>query len=179
LFHFPSPGDVLRRLGMQFEIERLASRHLCRRSAGDNSARHRFSSIIAHAIRLDAHKANIEFHSDGYGTIIPAMDEAMAMDNKQTGNIPGPGPGRPKGSPNKTTKILREAILEAAEQSGEDGQGRDGLVGYLRRVADTDIKAFSTLLGKVLPLQVTGEHGDLPVIPVINLTIGKEPAEAA
>ena len=68
--------------------------------------------------------------------------------------------GRPKGRPNKTTRVLREAILLAAEQAGEDGEGHDGLVGYLRRVANKDVKAFSSLLARVLPLQITGmvEH---------------------
>jgi hypothetical protein len=74
---------------------------------------------------------------------------------------PGPraGKGRPKGSLNKTTATLKEAILKAAELSGRDGKGKDGLVGYLRRVADDEPKAFAGLLGRVLPLQVTGENG--------------------
>ncbi|WP_189423556.1 hypothetical protein [Devosia pacifica] len=69
------------------------------------------------------------------------------------------GPGRPKGLPNKTTSKLKDAILLAAEKSGGDTKGKDGLVGYLKRVADEDVKAFSGLLGKVLPMQVTGEDG--------------------
>lgn len=77
--------------------------------------------------------------------------------NKQTQRKAGPG--RPKGSPNKTTAALKEAILLAAEQVGEDGEGYDGLTGYLRRVAKEDVKAFSGLLGKVLPYQLTGEGG--------------------
>lgn len=68
-------------------------------------------------------------------------------------------PGKPKGAINKTTKNLREAILIAAEKSGGDQSGKDGLIGYLKRVADEDVKAFAGLLGKVLPLQVTGEGG--------------------
>lgn len=67
--------------------------------------------------------------------------------------------GRQKGSLNKTTGLLKDAILKAAEDSGEDGSGKDGLVGYLRLVARSDIKAFASLLGRVLPLQVTGEGG--------------------
>lgn len=67
--------------------------------------------------------------------------------------------GRSKGTPNKTTKTLKEAILLAAKEVGEDGAGEGGLTGYLRRVAKEDVKAFSGLLGKVLPLQVTGEDG--------------------
>lgn len=67
--------------------------------------------------------------------------------------------GRAKGTPNKTTKALKDAILMAAEATGCDGEGKDGLVGYLKHVAASDVKAFSTLLGKVLPMQVTGPDG--------------------
>lgn len=69
---------------------------------------------------------------------------------------PNAGKGRQKGVPNKSTAVLKEAILLAAKLSGGDKKGKDGLVGYLKRVADTDVKAFSGLLGKVLPLQVEG-----------------------
>lgn len=72
---------------------------------------------------------------------------------------PQPPGGSRKGKPNKTTALLKDAILLAAEQTGQDGKGKDGLTGYLRRVAQADVKAFSSLLGRVLPLQVTGEGG--------------------
>lgn len=67
--------------------------------------------------------------------------------------------GRQKGTPNKATRALKDAILLAAEEHGEDDNGKDGLKGYLRKVAREDVKAFSSLLGRVLPLQVTGEDG--------------------
>jgi hypothetical protein len=72
---------------------------------------------------------------------------------------PNAGKGRPKGAVNKTTAVLKDAILMAAEESGQDGKGKGGLKGYLKRVADEDVKAFTSLLGRVLPLQVTGEGG--------------------
>ncbi len=72
--------------------------------------------------------------------------------------------GRPPGSQNKTTLALKEAILDAAEHHGQDGKGEGGLVGYLRMVAATDVKSFCVLLGRVLPLQLTGQDGkDLKV----------------
>jgi hypothetical protein len=71
--------------------------------------------------------------------------------------------GRSKGTPNKTTGALKEAILLAAEQTGSDGKGEGGLIGYLKRVAHTDIKAFAGLLGRVLPMQVAGDP-DNPVV---------------
>jgi len=72
---------------------------------------------------------------------------------------PNAGKGRPKGSFNKTTTALKEAILLAAEETGQDGEGQGGTVGYLRRLATSEPKAFASLLGRVLPLQVTGEDG--------------------
>jgi hypothetical protein len=75
------------------------------------------------------------------------------------------GKGRPKGSANKTTKLLKEAILAAAEAAG----GEDGLEGYLVLQARTNPTAFLSLLGKVLPMQVTGDDGG-PVKHEITLT---------
>lgn len=70
---------------------------------------------------------------------------------------PNAGKGRPKGSANKTTTALKEAILAAAAKHGEDGTGKGDLEGYLLKVAKEDVKAFSGLLGKVLPMTVQGD----------------------
>lgn len=64
-------------------------------------------------------------------------------------------PGRPKGVPNKSTQLLKDAILKAAEEAG----GKEGLVGYLAAQAKDNPGPFLALLGKVLPMQVTGEGG--------------------
>lgn len=90
---------------------------------------------------------------------------------KTTGNLPGAGPGRPKGLQNKTTALLKEAILKAAETTGEDGQGKDGLTGYCAFLAKSEPKAFAGLLGKVLPMQVTGEDGGAVQIVVKKFTL--------
>lgn len=63
--------------------------------------------------------------------------------------------GRQKGTPNKTTALLKDAILQAAENAGGD----DGLVGYLTMQATISPAAFMALLGKVLPMTVTGDVG--------------------
>lgn len=65
---------------------------------------------------------------------------------------PNAGKGRPKGSTNKTTALLKDAILQAAEQAG----GGD-IAAYLAVQARDNPNAFMGLLGKVLPLQVTGD----------------------
>lgn len=67
---------------------------------------------------------------------------------------PNAGKGRPKGSPNKTTALLKDAILQAAQNAG----GPNGLVGYLEIQAAENPGPFMSLLGKVLPMQVN--HGD-------------------
>lgn len=54
------------------------------------------------------------------------------------------------------TPLIRDAIIQAAIEAG-DGS----LVDYLRQQAETHPSAFLTLLGKVLPLQVTGVDGDV------------------
>jgi hypothetical protein len=72
--------------------------------------------------------------------------------------IPPDGPpkrkaGRPKGAHNKTAMSLKEAILSAANSYDENG--RSGMAGWLEELRDRFPKAFATLLGRVLPLQVT------------------------
>lgn len=88
----------------------------------------------------------------------------MASEPKIGGNRGNAGKGRPKGSPNKTTAILKDAILEAATEAG----GGD-LVEYLKSQAAANPGPFMALLGKVLPLQVTGEGGGALQI---NVNIG-------
>lgn len=61
-----------------------------------------------------------------------------------------PGPGRPKGVPNKNTTLLKDALLQAAQAAGGEG----GLVGYLTTQAMQNPQSFLPLLGKVLPLQL-------------------------
>ncbi len=62
-----------------------------------------------------------------------------------------PGPGRPKGTPNRTTALLKDAILTAAQEAG--GGGDDGMANYLAVQAKKNPGPFLTLLGKVLPMQ--------------------------
>ena len=64
--------------------------------------------------------------------------------------------GRKKGSVNKTTALLKDAVLEAAEQAGD----KEGMVGYLTTQAIENPAAFMVLLGKVLPLQKAANDED-------------------
>ncbi len=58
-----------------------------------------------------------------------------------TPNLTNIGKGRKRGVPNKTTKLLKDAILKAAEATGEDQKGKDGLVGYCTYLAKDEPKA--------------------------------------
>ncbi len=80
--------------------------------------------------------------------------------------------GRQKGTPNKQTALLKDAILQAAIKTGG---GKDGLVKYLRERAEENPAAFMTLLGKVLPMQVANDDSGEPfkIINKIELTAPK------
>lgn len=77
------------------------------------------------------------------------------------------GPGRPKGLANKTTALLKDAVLEAATKAGGSG----GLVAFLRMQANKENNApFMALVGKVLPMQVTGADGNSIVVEIVKRT---------
>ena len=80
-----------------------------------------------------------------------------------------PGSGRKKGTPNKTTALLKDATIQAAIIAGNkyDPKSKDGLVSYLTRCAIEEPRAFLVLLGKVLPLELTGSH-DQPIQVVVQ-----------
>jgi hypothetical protein len=88
------------------------------------------------------------------------MDGTMGTDveqnNKIGENTGNRGKGRPKGAMNKNSKLLKDAILEAAARAGNKF-GKDGLVSYLEEQAEKNPTAFINLMGKVLPLQVKAD----------------------
>jgi hypothetical protein len=80
---------------------------------------------------------------------------------------------RPHGRPNKITRDLREGIIDAAVAHGFDGKGRDGLVGYLRFLAARYPKPFASLLGRLLPLQVSGNIGSfIGAVQIVSAPAG-------
>ena len=75
------------------------------------------------------------------------------LEKTKFGNLPGPGPGRPKGSQAKVTVALKEAILRAGEIAG----GEEGLTGYLVMLARDNSSAYAGLLAKILPTQLAAD----------------------
>ena len=64
--------------------------------------------------------------------------------------------GRRRGSVNKTTALLKDAVVQAAEAAGD----KEGMVGYLTAQAKANPTAFMSLLGRVLPLQNAANDDD-------------------
>lgn len=75
--------------------------------------------------------------------------EGSRMNKIVENKPPAAGRGRPKGSPNKTTAALKDMILQALDNAGG--------IDYLADRAKDNPTAFLTLVGKVLPLQVSGD----------------------
>lgn len=67
--------------------------------------------------------------------------------------------GREKGTKNKVTVQMKEAILMAAELEGSDRKGRGGLVGFMRKLSRRNVVVYGRLLEKLLPYQLTGKDG--------------------
>ena len=88
----------------------------------------------------------------------------MATIPKNTGKFGKGNPGKPKGATNKVNNDIKSMILEALSNAG----GAE----YLERKANDPktAAAFLGLVGKVLPLQVTGADGDaIKVVTRIEL----------
>jgi len=70
--------------------------------------------------------------------------------------------GRQKGTPNKTTAAIKEMVVEALNNKGG--------VEYLELQAENNPTAFMTLVGKVLPLQLTGANdGPLEIVTRVEI----------
>ena len=77
------------------------------------------------------------------------MDLDMATkDGKKTG-------GRQKGTPNKTTRDMKAAIMEAFERAGG--------VDYLHALANDEPRTFATLLAKVMPNENINDNRNIDV----------------
>lgn len=111
-----------------------------------------------------------------------AIDESA---NRVTGKTPQKRPDKAIGEklgeaagkrPDKATKLLKDAILKAAEQAGNQ-LGEDGLVSYLEAQALKNASSFLTLLGKVLPAELANNGQEIKTVTKIELVAMKDPFE--
>jgi len=79
--------------------------------------------------------------------------------NKGTFTKDRPGPGRPKGVPNKFTASIREAFKEAFDGMG----GAQGLMEW----GTANPNLFYPLASKLIPIEVTGPEGEPLTVKII------------
>jgi hypothetical protein len=81
-------------------------------------------------------------------------------DDEKRRHLFAPGnKGKPKGATNRVTRTIREAVLEAVQPGACHP---DGLTGWLIDRAKggiEDKKIFGAMVGRALPIEVTGEGG--------------------
>ncbi len=72
-----------------------------------------------------------------------------------------PGSGRKKGTPNKRSRELSEAILAACNNLGLDLKGYGGTTGFFMRVGIKSPSTLANLAGRLLPLKIQAKvsHG--------------------
>jgi hypothetical protein len=76
--------------------------------------------------------------------------------------VSGNPAGKPKGTLNRITVALKDAILAAGERAG----GAEGLTGYLTRLAVENSSAYAGLLAKILPQTLSADDsagGDVQI----------------
>ena len=89
------------------------------------------------------------------------MDEPVKQtkDNSKFGNLPGPGPGRPEGSVNRTTR-LKHAILDGLAKAAINANYEDSAA-YIAAMMESPLdrvailRIGASLIPKVLKAEVT------------------------
>lgn len=103
--------------------------------------------------------------------VMPGMATRFKPGHKKLGGgLNKPGQKPPKGF----TENLRQAAMRAAREVGFDGTGKDGLVGYLRRVARGDPRVFNQLLLRLIQADQTqsdAKPNSKPAAPTSKDTI--------
>lgn len=87
---------------------------------------------------------------------------------------PAAGQGRKRGSLNKTTRTLKEALLASFNTLGGEK--------WLIRLAESDPKAYAGLLGRIIPSEINGQvrtTNENLVVYIDTSDDDLEPAESA
>ena len=82
------------------------------------------------------------------------MDESVKKSKRKSNLPPGPGPGRPKGVPNKVNGLAKDAVARVFEEIGG--------VANMALWAKDNPTQFYQLYAKLIPVQVdgAGENGE-------------------
>ncbi len=75
--------------------------------------------------------------------------------------------GRKKGTPNKTTRAVKDAIAFAADELG----GAERLTEWAREAPENERAFWTTIYPKLLPLQLSGEGGGPVAVSVVKRVI--------
>ena len=75
-----------------------------------------------------------------------------------------PGPGRPKGSVNKTTAAAKSVIAEVANRLG----GADRMLKWVKEDPDHEKAFWTSIYPRLLPLQVAGD-AEAPLNVVVRI----------
>lgn len=106
--------------------------------------------------------------------------------DKVTGDIGAgrPGPGRPKGSPNKATKEFRQTVTKLLEDNSEnvgrwlmivaEGDGTESIKPDPAKALDLLAKLAEFASPKLARTELTGEGGS-PLVPATIQIVGVEP----
>lgn len=87
----------------------------------------------------------------------------MAENKLEDGNLTRRGRGRPKGSPNKTSREAKAVIAEAAEKLG----GVERIVKWAKEDAANERAFWATIYPKLVAITVGGDE-DSPLHHVIR-----------
>lgn len=88
------------------------------------------------------------------------------MNKKTPRNLPARGPGRPKGSQNKTTAAAKDAIAQAAEKLG----GTNRIAEWAKEDPKNEALFWSSIYPKLIPVQLGGDP-DNPLIHEIRRSL--------
>lgn len=92
------------------------------------------------------------------------MSKNLVRKTKKNCNLPGPGPGRPKGSQNKFTS-LKDTFLSVFKRIG----GEDELLKWVE-TSNRNKEVFFNWITKMLPSNIDVEHsGDVSITIVSTI----------
>ena len=97
------------------------------------------------------------------------MSENPVKQTEKKSNLPGPGPGRPKGGQNKFTN-LKQSFLDVFEKIEDESKKEDSPVKSLFTLAtknDRNQLAFYQIISKMLPSNVTVD-GEMKLMYLVS-----------